>query len=153
MREAPQAMIPRIEGKPCVYINRYTRQVFVCLRLGDIQAEEDYVTGRYQWADLLETWLDNLAEEFHTGYDLLEFGPDCWHDEDFQVWCVIDLEMVARSMRRDHAWVMAYLLSTLFPPLAGRSPAAEPRSTGMPMEKDWRVTHSQLIATDPCRGA
>ena len=128
MRDALRAMIPRIEGKPCVYLNRYTKQVFVCLGISDIRAEEDCVTGMNRWIDPPESRLDYLTDEFSLGYDLLEFGPNCWYDEYFQAWYVFDPEMVARSMQGDHAWAGPYLGldKTPFPHWAGDFPWRPP---------------------------
>ena len=124
MRDALRAMITRIEGKPCVYLNRYTKQVFVCSGISDIRADEDLVAGRNRWVDPPEARLDYLTDEFSLGYDLLQFGPDCWYDEYFQAWYVFDPEMVARSMRGDHTWAGPYLGldKTPFPHWAGDFP-------------------------------
>ncbi len=135
MCDALREMIPRIEGKPCVYINRYTKQVFVCRGIRDVRANADSVVGRNDWVDPPELRLDYLTDEFEISYDLLQFGPVCWYDSYFQGWYVFDPEMVARSMRGDHAWVKPYfgLDKTPFPEWAGDYPwhppehhAAEP---------------------------
>jgi hypothetical protein len=114
IRDALRAMFPRVEGRPCVYVSRYTRRVFACrrvhgLRVEAVAGEGDSVAGWADWVDPPEGRLDYLTDEFLIGFDCLEVGPRCWYDRYFQAWFVFDPEMVARSEGGDHAWVGAYL--------------------------------------------
>ena len=127
---ALQQMVPHIEGKPCVYLTRFTRQVFVCRGLHDIRVSHDAIAGKHDWVDPQETLLDYLSEEFELSYDVLEYGGHCWYDNYFQAWYVFDPEMVERSMRGDHAWVGPYLGldKTPFPLWSGHYPWHPPAS-------------------------
>src|SRR3954452_19370789 len=107
-------MFPRVEGRPCVYVSRYSRRVFFCrrthgLRVEAVEVELNSVAGWTDWVDPPEERLDYLTDGFVIGFDCLEVGPWCWYDRYFQSWVVFDPEMVPRSASADHAWVGPYL--------------------------------------------
>lgn len=126
IQEALREMIPRIEGRPCVFVSRYTRLVFVSRSIHGVEAHKDHVSGTNDWVD--EERLDYLTDDFVIGYDLLEIGPVCWYDRYFQSWYVFDPEKVARSVAGDHTWVPSYLGldRTPFPEWAGDFPWRPP---------------------------
>ena len=51
VREAVQALIPEVEGKPCVNVGTYDGGVYVCRRISGLETDEDSFNGTCEWAD------------------------------------------------------------------------------------------------------
>ena len=51
LRRAVQAMIPEVEGKPCVNVAGPNGGIHVCRRISDLGTNEDSFNGLCDWAD------------------------------------------------------------------------------------------------------
>jgi hypothetical protein len=51
LRKAVEAMIPEVEGKPCVNIGDSEGGVYVCRRISDLHTVEDCFNGEREWVD------------------------------------------------------------------------------------------------------
>ena len=114
-----RAMIPFVEGEPCVCVERYLEApVFHCRRVSGLHIDEYMsVNGRCDWIEPSEARPDELPDQISIGYDCLEVGPGWWYDNYFHRWFVFDPDLVQRSLRGDHSWVEEFK-ATAGPPEA-----------------------------------
>src|SRR5689334_16669638 len=61
LREAVRAVLPAMEGKPCVNVSPYEGGVYVCRRMGDLVIEQDCLGGTCDWVDPPEERPDSLS--------------------------------------------------------------------------------------------
>lgn len=104
-----QAMLPEIEGKPCVHIDTLERSVFVCRRIGDLALDDVSIEGMCDWVDPAEARPDELTDGLAISCDCLEIGPGWWFDNYFNWYFVFDRDLVAKSLAGDHSWVEPFL--------------------------------------------
>lgn len=107
--EAVQAMIPLIEGRPCVHVDKTTGAVCVSRKMSGVHIDTESVYGMNDWVEPEECRPGELTDEFVISYACLEIGSYGWYDNYFQWYFVFHPEMVARSMAGDHSWVWRFL--------------------------------------------
>src|SRR4051812_6732513 len=61
-REAVQALIPEVEGKPCVNVGTYDGGAYVCRRIPSLGTDEDSFNGTSEWVDHNDARPDELTE-------------------------------------------------------------------------------------------
>jgi hypothetical protein len=105
---AVQAMIPLLEGLPCVHVSAYDGVVFHCRRLHDLHIDYESFAGVYDWVEPDEERPDELTAEFFIGYDCLQIGDGWFYDSYFQWYTVFDPNMVALSDAGDDSWVSRF---------------------------------------------
>jgi hypothetical protein len=111
LRAAVRAMIPEVEGKPCVHVGGDDRSVFVCRRISGIGIDEDSLNGVCDWVDPADARPDELTDGLAISCDCLRIGPGWWLDTYFNWYLVFDPALVSRSLAGDHSWVPAFLES------------------------------------------
>lgn len=118
LRAAVHAMIPQVEGRPCVILDLYYDRVHVVRRITGLDTEQDCFVGFCEWANPEEARSDSLTAEMAISCDCVRLGPGWWQDLYFSWYTVFDLPLVERSLAGDHSWVPAFLDSV--------QPKAEP---------------------------
>ena len=84
IREAVQAMIAKVEGRPCVNFGEYDGGVYVCRRISGLEIdEEDCFNGNCEWVDPEDARPGELTDGMAIGYDCLRLGPGWWQDTYF----------------------------------------------------------------------
>ncbi|MDX1961541.1 MAG: hypothetical protein SFX18_00220 [Pirellulales bacterium] len=106
---AIQAMIPFIEGRPCVHVDRVTWQVCHSRRISGVHIDTESVYGHNDWVEEEDARPGELTEEFVISYDCLEIGAGWWYDNYFQWYMVFEPERVQRAFAGDHSWIQSYL--------------------------------------------
>lgn len=106
---AVEAMIPQIEGKPCVNVDADKKTVHACRRIGGLVIVEGVVQGMCEWVEPAEARPEELTDGLAIGWDCLEVGPGWWLDTYFNWYFVFDHSLVARSLEGDHSWVPTFL--------------------------------------------
>ena len=109
LRASVQAMIPDVEGKPCVNTGEYDGGVYVCRRMHGITIDEDALSGNCDWVDPDDARPGELTDEFVISCDCVRIGSGWWQDTYFGWYFVFDPEFVARSLAGDHSWVGPFL--------------------------------------------
>ncbi len=112
IREAVQAMIPEVEGKPCVNFGDYEGGVYVCRRIQGLEIDEDgCLYGTCEWVDPEDARPGELTDGKAIGCDCVRLGPGWFQDTYFGWYFVYEPGLVARSLARDHSWVKPFLAS------------------------------------------
>jgi hypothetical protein len=124
VRESVQAMIPEVEGKPCVNVGGHdgldeddpnhlpTREsAFVCRRISGLGTDEDCFNGQCDWVDAPDARPEELTDGMAISCDCVRLGPGWWQDMYFRWYFVYDPVLVARSLAGDHSWVPSFLAS------------------------------------------
>jgi hypothetical protein len=124
LRTRVRAMIPEVEGKPCVNVGGYDGGVYVCRRISGVATDEDSLNGTCDWVDLADARPDELTDGMAISCDCVRIGPGWWQDMYFGWYFVYDPALVGRSLAGDHSWVASFLAS------AG-GPTADPNAEGM----------------------
>jgi hypothetical protein len=109
LRKAVQALIPEVEGKPCVNIGEYDGGVYVCRRISGLHTSEDSFYGECDWVDPEDARPGELTDEMSISCDCVRLGPGWWLDMYFGWFFVYDPGLVARSLAGDHSWVKPFL--------------------------------------------
>ena len=109
LREAVRAMIPEVEGKPCVNVDGNDGGVYLCRRITGLATDEDCFNGTCEWADPDEARPDELTEGMAISCDCVRLGPGWWQDTYFGWYFVYEPALVARSLAGDHSWVEGFL--------------------------------------------
>ena len=109
IREAVQAMIVEIEGKPCVNFGDYDGGVYVCRRLSGREIDGDSLNGECEWVDPEDARPGELTDGMAISCDCVRLGPGWFQDMYFGWYFVYDPALVARSMAGDHSWVKGFL--------------------------------------------
>ncbi len=123
LRSAVRAMIPEVEGKPCVNFGEYDGGVYVCRRISGLHTDEDsFIARGCEWVDPEDTRPAELGDGISISCDCVRLGPGWWQDTYFGWYFVYDPALVARSLAGDHSWVQPFLE-------AEKRPKAEPRAT------------------------
>ncbi len=105
-REAVKAMIPEVEGKPCVNFGEDDGGVYVCRRLSGLVLDEDgCLHGNCDWVGPGDARPGELTDGMAISSDCLRLGPGWFQDTYFVWYFVYDPELVARSMAAEHSWV------------------------------------------------
>ena len=124
LRKAVQAMIPEVEGKPCVNIGDSEGGVYVCRRISDLHTVEDCFNGECEWVDPEDARPGELTDGMAISCDCVRLGPGWWLDMYFDWYFVYDSKLVARSLAGDHSWVQEFLrFESRFLPKAEPDPA------------------------------
>lgn len=118
-RDVARALIPEVDGKPCVNVGGSDGGVYVCRRISGLHTDEDTFHGECEWADPEDARPGELTDGMAIGCDCVELGPGWWLDTYFGWYFVYDPGLVARSLAGDHAWVRPFLD-------ANRRPRTEP---------------------------
>ena len=111
LRKAVHAMIPEVEGKPCVNAGEYDGGVYICRRISGLETDEDSFNGTCEWVDPEDARPDELTDGMAISCDCVRLGPGWWQDMYFGWYFVFDPALVARSLAGDHSWVEAFLAS------------------------------------------
>ena len=109
LRESVRAMLPEVEGKPCVNVGGYDGGVYVCRRISGLGTDEDCFNGQCDWVDPADARPDELTDGMAISCDCVRLGPGWWQDLYFRWYFVYDPPLVARSLAGDHSWVGAFL--------------------------------------------
>ena len=109
IREAVQAMIAEVEGKPCVNFGEYDGGVYVCRRLSGLEIDEDSLNGECEWVDPEDARPGELTDGTAISCDCVRLGPGWFQDTYFGWYFVYEPGLVARSMAGDHSWVKGFL--------------------------------------------
>jgi hypothetical protein len=110
IREAVQAMIAQVEGRPCVNFGEYDGGVYVCRRISGLEIDEEgCFNGNCEWVDAEDARPGELTDGMAIGCDCLRLGPGWWQDTYFGWYFVYEPGLVARSMAGDHSWVKGFL--------------------------------------------
>ena len=109
LRESVQAMIPEVEGKPCVNVGGYDKGVHVCLRISGLETDEDSFNGTCAWADPPDARPDELTDGMAIDCASVRIGSGWWQDMYFGWYFVFDPMLVAQSLAGDHSWVQSFL--------------------------------------------
>ena len=118
LRDSVHAMIPVVEGKPCVNVGGYDGGVYLCRRITNLGTDEDSFNGTCEWVEPEDARPDELTDEMAISCDCVRLGQGWWQDRYFGWYFVYDPALVAKSMAGDHSWVSAFL--DLVRPEAGR---------------------------------
>jgi hypothetical protein len=108
-REAVHALIPEVEGKPCVNVSGDDGAVYVCRRISGLETDEDCFNGTCEWAEPADARPDELTDGMAISCDCVRLGPGWWQDMYFGWYFVYEPGLVARSLAGDHSWVKAFL--------------------------------------------
>ncbi len=111
LRAAVQAMIPGVEGKPCVNVDGHDGRVYGCRRISGLGTDEDSFYGQCEWVDPADARPDELTDEMAISCDCVRLGPGWWQDMYFGWYFVYDPALVSRSLAGDHSWVGSFLAS------------------------------------------
>ena len=110
IREAVQAMIPEVEGKPCVNFGEYDGGVYLCRRISGLEFDEDgCFNGTCEWVDPEDARPGELTDGMAIGWDCLRPGPGWWQDTYFGWYFVYDPALVGQTMAGDHSWVKGFM--------------------------------------------
>ena len=109
LRKAVRALIPEVEGKPCVNIGDYDGGVYVCQRISGLHTDEDSFNGECEWVDPEDARPGELTDGMSISCDCVRLGPGWWRDMYFGWYFVYDSKLVARSLAGDHSWVQPFL--------------------------------------------
>jgi hypothetical protein len=109
LRAAVHAMIPDVEGKPCVNVGGADGGIYVCRRIRGLATDEDCLNGICEWVDPPDVRPDELTDGMAISCDCVRFGPGWFQDMYFGWYFVFDPVLVARSLAGDHSWVGAFL--------------------------------------------
>jgi hypothetical protein len=109
LRESVRAMIPEVEGKPCVNVGGYDGGVYVCRRITGLATDEDSFNGTCDWVEPADARPDELTDGMAISCDCVRLGPGWWQDRYFGWYFVFDPPLVARSLAGDHSWVGSFL--------------------------------------------
>jgi hypothetical protein len=104
-----RAMVPEVEGKPCIKVGGYDGSVFVCRGISGIVIDEDSLNGVCDWTDPADARPDELTDGLAISCGCLRIGPGWWQDTYFGWYFVFDPALVARSLAGDHSWVGSFL--------------------------------------------
>ena len=108
-REAVQAMILRVEGKPCVNVDAYDGRVYVCRQLSGLEIDDDSLNGACEWVDPEDARPGELTDGMAISCDCVRLGDGWFQDTYFGWYFVVVPGLVARSMAGDHSWVEGFL--------------------------------------------
>lgn len=111
LRESVRAMIPEVEGRPCVNVGGYDGGVYVCRRISGLGTDEDCFNGTCEWVDPPDARPDELTDSMAIDCSSVRLGPGWWQDMYFGDYFVYDPDLVARSLAGDHSWVESFLAS------------------------------------------
>lgn len=118
LRESVRAMIPEVEGKPCVNVGGYDgpetnprQSVFVCRMISGLATDEDCFNGTCEWVDPPDARPDELTDGMAVDCASVRIGAGWWQDMYFGWYFVFDPALVARSLAGDHSWVESFLAS------------------------------------------
>ena len=111
IREAVEAMIAEVEGKPCVNVGTYDGGVYVCRRLSGLEIDGESLNGACEWADPEDARPDELTDGMRIYCDCVRLGPGWFQDTYFGRYFVYEPGLVARSLAGDHSWVEPFLAS------------------------------------------
>ena len=109
LRKAVHAMIPEVEGKPCVNVGGPDGGMYVCLRISGLGTDEDCFNGQCDWVDPADARPDELTDGMAISCDCVRLSPVWLQDMYFGWYFVHDPGLVARSMAGDHPWVNGFL--------------------------------------------
>lgn len=109
LRKAVRALIPDVEGKPCVNFGDYDGGVYVCRRISGLHVDEDSFNGQCEWVDPEDARPGELTDGMSISCACVEVGPGWWHDTYFGWYFVYEPTLVARSLAGDHSWVQPFL--------------------------------------------
>src|SRR5262245_34482933 len=109
LRRAVRALIPRVEGRPCVNVGRSDGGVYLCRRISGLDTDEDCFNGQCDWADPAGGRPDELTDGMAISCDCVRLGPGWWQDLYFGWYFVYDPRLVAQSLGGDHSWVGKFL--------------------------------------------
>ena len=73
-REAVQALIQEIEGKPCVNAGTYDGEVDVCRRLSGLEVDDDSLNGECDPVDPKDARPDELTDGMAINCDCVRLG-------------------------------------------------------------------------------
>jgi hypothetical protein len=110
-RAAVRAMIPQVEGKPCVNVGGLLGGVYVCRRITGLAIDEHCFKGDCDWVDPADARPGELTDGMAISCDCMRLGPGWWQDRYFGWYFVFDPALVARSLAGDHTWVKSFLKS------------------------------------------
>ena len=111
LRKAVRAIIPEVEGNPCVNVGGPDGGVYVCRRISGLGTDEDCFNGHCDWVDPPDARPDELSDEMAIDCSSVRLGPGWWQDMYFGWYFVYDPLLVARSLGGDHSWVESILKS------------------------------------------
>ena len=80
LRKAVHAMIPEVEGKPCVNVGEYDGGVYVCRRISGLATDEDCFNGTCEWVEPEDARPDELTDGMAISCDCVRLGPGWWQD-------------------------------------------------------------------------
>src|SRR5215475_11889874 len=130
LRKAIEAMIPEVEGKPCVICGGYDGGVFVCRQISGLHANEDSFNGQCEFIDPEDARPDEMTDEMSICCTHVRLGPGWWRDMYFGWYQVYDPKLVAQSLAGDHSWVEGLLrFESRFQPKAEPGAAADDGGT------------------------
>jgi hypothetical protein len=109
LRASVRAMIPEVEGKPCVNVGGYDGGIYVCRRVSGLATDEDCLNGLCDWVDPADVRPDELTDGLAISCDCVRVGPGWFQDLYFGWYFVFDAALVARSLAGDHSWVPSFL--------------------------------------------
>lgn len=133
LRQTIQALIPQIEGMPCVNTGDNDGQVYVCRRISNLNTDEDSFIGQCEWVDPPDARPDELTDGMAISCDCVRLGPGWWQDTYFGWYFVYDPLLVAQSLGGDHSWVPGFLESVQ-PKQVPLAPDLRPAHTLRPPE-------------------
>jgi hypothetical protein len=111
LRAAVQALLPEVEGKPCVNVGGHDGGVYVCRRISGLATDEDCLNGACDWVDPADDRPDELTDGLAISCDCVRIGPGWFQDMYFGWYFVFDPALVGRSLAGDHSWVRSFLAS------------------------------------------
>ena len=109
LREAVRALIPEVEGRPCVNVGDHDGGVHICRRISGLEIDGESFRGTCEWADPEDARPGELTDGMVIDYDCARLGPGWWQDTYFGWYFVYDPELVARSLAGDHSWVKGFM--------------------------------------------
>jgi hypothetical protein len=111
LRALVWAMIPEVEGKPCVNVGGCDGGIYVCRRISGLGTDEDCFNGACEWVDPPDARPDELTDGMAIDCASVRVGPGWWQDMYFGWYFVFEPALVARSVAGDHSWVKSFLAS------------------------------------------
>ena len=109
LRAKVHALIPQLEGKPCLNVDGHNGRVHRCRRISQLETNEDSLEGVCDWVEPADARPDELTDGLAISCDCIRLGPGWLLDTYFDWYLVFDPALVARSFAGDHSWVGPFL--------------------------------------------
>jgi hypothetical protein len=122
LRSAVRALIPTVEGKPCVNVGEYDGGVYYCRRISGLHTDDDSFNGECEWVDPEHARPGELTDGMSISCDCVRLGSGWWQDTYFGWYFVYDQDLVARTLAGDHSWVQPFLDSNKPPKVEASQP-------------------------------